>query len=64
MRFGLPSGALRHNFTIAINGKRRAIEHQFVLPANLIDINQRQAGLFGARCRMVQPLGVFAALKR
>jgi hypothetical protein len=57
----LEGGQLRRDRKIGVERERRAVEHQFVLPADLVEINQRQAALGDAGDRDRQPEIVFVA---
>ena len=59
-----PNRALHRDFTISRHHEAATVKHQFILPAKLIDINQRQARFAHARMGMGAAFIVFAALKR
>ncbi len=54
-------GQLRRDRKIGVERKRRAVEHQFVLPADLVEIDQRQTALGDAGDRDRQPQIVLVA---
>src|SRR4029077_4507517 len=63
---GLPeSWQLERDRAVGIERKRCAVEDQFVLAANLIDIDQRQTGLRDALPADIEPsLGLVAPVWR
>ena len=58
------AGRLRHQAAIGVQRERAAVEHQLVLAADLVDVEQRQAGLGDARHGQLQPLVLLAVLER
>ena len=52
---------MRRDRQVSIERERGAVEHQFVLPADLVEIDQRQAALGDARYRDRQPEIVLVA---
>ena len=58
------AGRLRHQAAIGVQRERAAIEHQLVLAADLVDVEQRQAGLGDACHGQLQPLVLLAVLER
>ncbi len=61
--FGEHRQAHAHH-ALRIDGEGPAVEHQFVLAADLVDVDQRQAGFAGALARHLQPLGLRGAAER
>ncbi len=57
----LEGGQLRRDRKIGVERERRAVEHQFVLSADLVEIDQRQAALGDASDRDRQPEIVLVA---
>ena len=56
---------LRRHREIGVQRKRRAVEHQFVLPADLIEINQRQPAFGDPRNHDRQPqIAFFSRVRR
>jgi hypothetical protein len=54
-------GQLRRDRKIGVERERRAVEHQLILPADLVEIDQRQTALGDAGNRDRQPQIVLVA---
>ena len=60
----VPIGQLVRQRAGGVQHKRRAIEHQFILPANAVQIDERQAGFHHTGDGEVQPAIILAHFER